>query len=259
MNSLRFRAQLYYLKVRWGWKSLQVQSAGAGRFAVEGVMSPGEILVGDIIQNIEVIPGGFTTRVEGGGEARFVVGREQEMTPEVRAAFAASRAAPIHGQPREAPKGWQLLETPAQAQFARTIARPQGLAMATERNLPTEWFIPGGTGAGRSATGFVRPEALARGERGGQLTQIAMAEATLVADIRAQGKNAKGAMRKHGQFAGYLSAIRRESIQRGVLGKVEVHIHYYSDREPPEEAKSLLKSDMTAAGLPNVTVFWHIV
>jgi hypothetical protein len=259
MSSLRFRAQLYYLKVRWGWKSLRVQPVGAGRFAVEGAMSPGEILVGDIIQNVEVIPGGFTTRVKGGGEARFVVGREQEMTPEIRAAFAASRAAPTHGQPREAPKGWQLLETPAQAQFARTIARPQGLTMATERNLPTEWFIPGGTGAGRSATGFVRPEALARGEQGGQLSQIAMAEATQVADIRAQGKNAKGAMRKHGQFAGYLSALKRESIERGVFGKIEVHIHYYSDREPPEEAKALLKSDMTAAGLPNVTVFWHIV
>ncbi len=259
INSLRFRAQLLYLKVRWGWKSLRVQSAGGGRFAVEGEMSPGEILVGDIIQNVEVIPGGFTTRVEGGGQARFVVGREQEMTPEIRAAFAASRAAPTHGQPREAPKGWQLLETPAQAQFARTIARPQGLTMATERNLPTEWFIPGGAGAGRTASGFVRPEALARGEQGGQLSQIAMAEATQIADIRAQGKNAKGAMRKHGQFAGYLSAIKRESIERGVFGKIEVHIHYYSDREPPDEAKALLKSDMVAAGLPNVTVFWHIV
>jgi hypothetical protein len=53
---------------------------------------------------------------------------------------------------------------------------------------------------------------------------ISIAEVTLRADWRAKGKYAKEHMRKHGQFAGYISAIQRRIAELRKEGKAATKV-----------------------------------
>ncbi len=95
----------------------------------------------------------------------------------------------------------------------------------------------------------------------GQVDLISLPEATMTADMRVEGRMAGHALRKFGQFQGYLSAIKLRIAELRSQGKaaasVTVHIHYLSDREPSDETVKHFERIIKAEKLPGLTVYWH--
>src|SRR5262249_23642538 len=124
--SLGFRARLYWLKVKWGWRVLQMKKEGDS-FAVEGAMSPGKRLVGSIVDNLKVLSFGETL-VKGGGRARLIIGEEQTKAPETIQGAAEARSKESGGfrlQKWDKP-AWLELEEAAKAQYHQITSKAEG-------------------------------------------------------------------------------------------------------------------------------------
>jgi hypothetical protein len=263
MNSLRVRAQLYYLKVRWGWKSLRLQSRGAGVFDVIGSMSPDDVLEAQIIHNLEPVST-ISVKVKSGGTSQITVGTEHATSPGIQKAFEAARAKQFATSKGIETKAWEDLQAAGKAQFATHIAPTENIPRTaiTEPRMPTEWHQ-----ARRGPTaesGFVAPEALGvkRDPATGAVQAISLLEVTLQADWTIEGKLAKEHARKVGQFRGYLSALKLEADrlrQPGQSAQIELHIHYISDQPPSEATTAHMARQLAESGVPGVKVFWHRV
>jgi hypothetical protein len=227
-------------------------------------MSPEHPLVGQVVQNMEVTSG-FDVKVKGGGKATMLIGQEQTIAPAAGALFAQSEAAALarHGQPRGTAPEWLPFEEGARAQYAAQIAPGEGIArtgITRPRQMQTEWYIPAGGGA--RASGYVVPEGLgqAAGVRG-RVSTVSLLEATLQADMTATGVYASSRLRKRGQIAGYISALKlrvADLRRQGVAAKsIEVHIHYLSPELPSATTQQEFKTHLAQGGLDRVTVFWH--
>jgi hypothetical protein len=200
--------------------------------------------------------------------SHIISGPEQATDPEIAKAFEAVKADATHGQPRTVGKAWQELETAGKVHYATNIASaegipPQSVTTGSTAEMTTAYHIPG---EGRKpASGVVRPEGLGMrtDPTTGLVDLISIAEVTLQADWRAEGKYAKEHMRKQGQFAGYISAIQRRIAELRKQGKaatkVEIHVHYISDSPPDPATLELMTIELRKAGVPGVEVLWHHV
>jgi hypothetical protein len=124
--------------------------------------------------------------------------------------------------------------------------------------VPTEWKDPK---KGERGLGSTIPD-VGWGERrtkSGQLDLISIPEVSMVGDWRIEGRLAKYALHKRGQFAKYLSAarVRIDELKGMAVSSVAVHIHYISDAAPSEATIKALEKELKDANLPNVTVYWR--
>ncbi|PWT87672.1 MAG: hypothetical protein C5B56_10010, partial [Proteobacteria bacterium] len=262
VGSLSFRARVAYLRFRWGWKSLSVIKTGEGEFAVDGSMSPGKRIVGSIRENMQVLS--MTPIKVKGGQNRLFIGEEQTKaagTQESLSKFRMASGPSMEKIPGEKP-AWEHFEEAAKHQYGTVTAPGEKIPRGriTAPRLESEWL----TGEGRRKGGFFKPERLGtRVNQQDKVEMISLMEATLQADMAAEGKFSSGGGRKRGQLKGYLNGLKlelqklRENKQRA--RRVEIHIHYFSPEAPDKLTKAEIEQELAEAGIPNLTLFWRIM
>jgi hypothetical protein len=130
---------------------------------------------------------------------------------------------------------------------------PGGVRRPTEYTDPTSY---------RGRLGTVVPDVgwAERRNAAGQVDLISIPEITLVADMNVEGRMASHAMRKVGQFRGYLSAVKLRMQELRAQGQavknVEVRMHYMSDQPPSPATINAFEAQIRDAGVSNLTVYW---